>query len=284
MINILYHKDCLDGLGAAYAAYLYYRPLVKREQINLFPVQYGEHLPKIENNQYVVIVDFSYSREVLTELAQRSHQVIVLDHHKTAQEQLQDLVLPDHPMQAVNHVIKFDMTKSGAVLAWEHFFPDQATPELLLYIQDRDLWQWKLPNSREISAALQTYPKTIGYFDWLVNQWTYRKNEIITNGELLLKNQQQIVESLAKRAEITKLWGHEYVPIINSCTLQSELGEQMIKDHPQAKFAAVYFHPTMKERVFSLRSRGDFDVSEIARRYGGGGHAAAAGFKVSNND
>jgi oligoribonuclease NrnB/cAMP/cGMP phosphodiesterase (DHH superfamily) len=282
MINILYHKDCLDGLGAAYAAHRYYRPLT--DKIKLIPVQYGEPLPKIDNNGYVVIVDFSYSREVLIELAQRSHQVIVIDHHKTARKQLEDLEECLAQRYSHDHVIKFDMNKSGAVLTWEHFFPGDEVPELLLYIQDRDLWQWKLPNSREISAALNTVPKDISRIQALIENWSFHKNKLIENGGLLLENQKQIVESLAKRAEITKLWGYDYVPILNSCTFQSELGEQMLKDHPLAKFAAVYFHPTMKERVFSLRSRGDFDVSEIARRYGGGGHAAAAGFKVSNND
>lgn len=31
---------------------------------------------------------------------------------------------------------------------------------------------------------------------------------------------------------------------------------------------------------FSLRSRGDIDVSEIAKKFGGGGHKNAAGFQL----
>ena len=30
---------------------------------------------------------------------------------------------------------------------------------------------------------------------------------------------------------------------------------------------------------YSLRSKGDFDVSELAKRHGGGGHKNAAGFQ-----
>jgi oligoribonuclease NrnB/cAMP/cGMP phosphodiesterase (DHH superfamily) len=254
-VYILYHDSCMDGLAAAYVAHKNYRRLT--DEIELIPVQYQQPLPSIEDNSYVVIVDFSYPKDVLIELAKRS--------------------------QLPNTTIKFDMAKCGAVLAWEHWF-DDPVPELLLYIQDRDLWQWKLPNSREISAGLQAIPKHITRIQGLIENWSFYKNQLITNGMLLLSNQQQVVESLAKRAEVTKFLGYDNIPIINSCTLQSELGEELLKNHPQAKFAVVYFHPKMYERVFSLRSRGNFDVSELARRYGGGSHAAAAGFKVGNTE
>jgi nanoRNase/pAp phosphatase (c-di-AMP/oligoRNAs hydrolase) len=58
-------------------------------------------------------------------------------------------------------------------------------------------------------------------------------------------------------------------------------------DRPRAApFAAAYFDHADGHRVFSLRSRGDFDVGALARQVGvslgfsGGGHKAAAGFRA----
>ena len=60
--------------------------------------------------------------------------------------------------------------------------------------------------------------------------------------------------------------------------LRSEVAAACLKRHPEAKFAAVYYMED-GQKMWSVRSRGDFDVNEIAKQFGGGGHAAAAGFK-----
>ena len=90
----------------------------------------------------VYVLDFSYPRNTVIELW-KNHSLTLLDHHKTAQESLTGL-----PGCLV------DLSKSGAALSWQHFHPDQKMPDLLAYVQDRDLWKFELPNSREISLHL----------------------------------------------------------------------------------------------------------------------------------
>jgi len=46
---------------------------------------------------------------------------------------------------------------------------------------------------------------------------------------------------------------------------------------PEAPFAGYYFD-RKDARQFGFRSHNGFDVSAVCKRYGGGGHAAAAGF------
>ncbi len=58
--------------------------------------------------------------------------------------------------------------------------------------------------------------------------------------------------------------------------MSSEVAGELSEGHP---FAAVYVE-TSTDIIWSLRSRGDFDVSEIAKKFGGGGHKNAAGFTV----
>ncbi len=260
---VLYHKDCLDGIAAAWAAWKYFG-----DKAGYIAVQYGEMFPAIEPSleTEIYIVDFSYPRQTLLDIKPQFKKIQIIDHHKTAKDELQGL---DFAI--------FDMSKSGAVLTWEHFFPNILVPELLLYVQDRDLWAWTLPYSRKISAALQSYPKSIREFNELVNT---DFSILAAMGTNLLRNTQQIVDSLAQKAEINYDYFGTKVPILNSSTLQSELGEKLLQLHPTCPFAAVYFYTDLKTRVWSLRSRqDDFDVSALAKSKGGGGHPGAAGFK-----
>lgn len=128
MTTVLYHANCKDGFGAAWAAYQHFG-----ESAKYIPVQYSEPLPEIEDGDNVFIVDFSYSRDILVPLSERCN-LTVIDHHKTAFEALTGL-----------NFATFDMNRSGAVLTYKHFFPDRTPPDLLFYIQDRDLWLWNLP-------------------------------------------------------------------------------------------------------------------------------------------
>jgi oligoribonuclease NrnB/cAMP/cGMP phosphodiesterase (DHH superfamily) len=75
----------------------------------------------------VYILDFSYDEETLRNLYKKV-EVVVLDHHKTAEKDLKDLSFA-----------KFDMNKSGAMMAWEYFHPEKEVPLMIRYIQDRDL-------------------------------------------------------------------------------------------------------------------------------------------------
>ena len=134
-MKFLYHANCNDGSGAALAAWMRFGD----EGHEYIPVQYGAPPPEIAKGESVCILDFSYSREVLREMAKTANSILVLDHHKTAQEALSE------PFdKELNISTEFDMSKSGAVLTWEKFHPGKPLPELFAYLQDRDLWRFEL--------------------------------------------------------------------------------------------------------------------------------------------
>lgn len=269
---VLHHADCQDGFGSAYAAWT-----VLGDRADYIPVQYGQPIPlgRIPPGADVFILDFSYDRETLVSLAQRSSRVVVLDHHKTAREALDGLTFTGLD-------VTFDMEKSGAVLAWEHFHPGEPLPLLLSYVQDRDLWRWELEYSRAFSAGLSLRPRDFVVWDGLARDLTWDNPEsrkaILHDGGIVLKVQTDHVWSLAANAHWVSIAGHR-VPAVNSPIWQSELGERLCELHPVAPFAAVFVVIGEDEEVWSLRSRGGFDVSAVARTLGGGGHPAAAGFK-----
>jgi oligoribonuclease NrnB/cAMP/cGMP phosphodiesterase (DHH superfamily) len=161
------------------------------------------------------------------------------------------------------------MKKSGAVLAWE-WAHDQPTPWLLDYIQDKDLWTWALPSSREINAAVASHP-----FDFEL--WNgFKQKELEQEGRAILRYEQELVSKLAAQAVLVE-FQETIVPSVQSAVLTSQIGERLSADHP----FCIIWHDRDGRRYYSMRSREDgSDVGAIAASFGGGGHTHAAGFSV----
>ena len=253
---VLYHAHCPDGFGAAWAAW---RRL--GDDADYLPVRHGAPAPEIPTGSSVFLLDFCYRRHVIQEMRERARSLLVIDHHKTAEEELAGL---DCGI--------FDGSQSGAVLAWKHFHPDTPVPELLRYVMDRDLWRHELPDSREVSAALASYPMDFQVWSGL------EPRRLAEEGVSIRRYQARAAGVLADQARLETMAGHR-VPVANAPVLGSEVGEELLKRHPEAPFAAMYFDRGDGVRQWSLRSRPDFDVSEVARRFQNGGHRQAAGFE-----
>lgn len=270
-VVVLYHAACADGFGAAYAAWT-----VLGDDPIYLPVQYGQLPPdEASGSRRLYILDFSYDRETLLGLVGSNDLgVTVIDHHKTAREALDGL---DEP----GLEIRFNLEKSGAVLAWEYFHLSDPVPDLLRFVQDRDLWRWELPLSREASAALGSLPRDFETWDaWRIaldHPGSEAAQRFFQLGVAILDDHRIRVEHLASKAHWVEIAGHR-VPAVNSPIFQSEIGERLCELHPDAPFAAVFSCPDQGSEVWSLRSRGGFDVSSVAKALGGGGHSAAAGF------
>ncbi len=203
--------------------------------------------------------------------------VVVLDHHKTAAEELAgnlSVLLGDPPSSKVPTVI-FDMKYSGARLTWDCFFPGKARPWIVDFVEDRDLWTWKLPQSREISAAIASYPKDFLLWEKWCECGGQHKVDLAREGTAILRYQQQQVEQQVVNAYEIILDGH-HGRCVNATHLISEIAGKLAENRA---FGACFFLRADDKFVYSLRSReGGVDVSEIARVRGGGGHRNAAGF------
>jgi len=260
----IYHGNCADGFGAAWVVR---KSLCGYEDVDFFAGFYGKEPPDVTERE-VIMVDFSYKRPVLLEMAKKAKHILILDHHKTAQADLVDL--PD------NVTCIFDMERSGAMIAWNYFFPNTEPPKLIKHIQDRDLWLFKLEGTREIQATVFSYPYDFEIWDGLMK--TDSDTLIVEGLAIERKHHKDIAELVGVSKRRMTIGGYD-VPVANlPYTLSSDAGHLMGKGEP---FAACYMDdPT--GRTFSLRSAEDgIDVSEIAKKFGGGGHKHAAGFKVA---
>jgi hypothetical protein len=264
MKYVLYHSNCYDGFGAAFAAW----KSLGDDGVKYIPVSYGYPVPDMPDAEHIYIVDFSYSKDVILELVNQGTPVTVIDHHKTAQEALSELI------GAHSHLtIIFDMEKSGALLTWNYFHSDTSAPILIQHISDRDLWQFKMEGSREIHSALVSLPFDFKVWDWL------DVPTLIAEGKACQRFQQSVVDKVVKSSWMGTVDGNQ-VPIVNTSFAWSEVGEALNYKYPDAPFAAS-FTVFGDQIMWSLRSKGDFDVSAVAKKFGGGGHKNAAGFKAA---
>jgi oligoribonuclease NrnB/cAMP/cGMP phosphodiesterase (DHH superfamily) len=255
--HVLYHAECWDGFGARYAA-----QAKLGDAAHYIAVNYKEGPPALPPDAKVAIVDFSYPREQLLDLNSKVAGLVVLDHHEKARQQLEGLPF-----------VVFEQERAGAGLSWAYFHPDQPEPKILQYVEDRDLWKWNLDKSREVSAALGSYPMDFQVWKGL------DVDTLKTEGTAIQRYKQQLVDGVVKRA----VWGNvcEYKVPMTACIpeIRSEVGEALRARYPEAPFAAINYVEGGKKQ-WSLRSQeGGFDVNAVANRFGGGGHKAAAGFR-----
>lgn len=268
----IYHKNCADGFGAAWVVRESYG-----DEVEFYAATHGDNPPEVTDRD-VLIVDFSYSSEKINSMLKSAKSITILDHHKTAQEAIQPLL----DSGSINGV--FDMDRSGAMIAWDFFFPDKEAPQLLKHIQDRDLWKFKLGGTKEIQSYVFAHEYDFDIWDSLVEMAQDpdgHKQMREAGAAITRKHNKDIAELIAVGKRQMVIGGHKVWVVNVPYTMASDACHALCNENPMCPpaFAASYFD-TPKGRGFSLRSVGDFDVSKIAKQYGGGGHMNAAGFSM----
>jgi hypothetical protein len=265
---VLYHADCLDGFGAAWAAWKALGASARYQ-----PVRHGEPPPDLPPGSRIYILDFCYAPELLIAMAAQSEQVVILDHHISAQTAFERYRQTQATLPANLHV-HFDLAHSGCTLAWRHFHPGQPVPPLLAHIEDRDLWRHALPGTREINRALYLrLPLAFEAVEGLSLETLEQE------GAVLLRQLQQSVHGLFQQRHAMTVLGQSGLAVNAPGQFASDLGEALAIE--SGTFGLIYqFHGQRQRWECSLRSRVEFDVAALATRLGGGGHRNAAGFTL----
>jgi oligoribonuclease NrnB/cAMP/cGMP phosphodiesterase (DHH superfamily) len=276
----IWHANCLDGFTSAWAVNKYFKG-----EVDFVAANYGEVPPDVIGRD-VLIVDFSYKRPVLLEMASKANAITVLDHHETARIDLEDLnPLPaewdadDGVFADKGIVTVFDMDRAGAGITWDFLFPKKGRPMLVNYVEDRDLWRFKLIRTREIIASLQSYEMTFDTWEDFAKMIDDKDAimSVAAEGHALLRKQNKEIAGMIERSRRMMRIGGYTVPVANLSIHISEAAHVLCENQP---FAGAYYDGK-DVRHFSLRSRtGGVDVANIAASYGGGGHVHASGFKM----
>lgn len=308
----IYHGNCADGFTSAWAVWK-----TLGDNCEYVPGVYGNEPPDVTGRD-VIMVDFSYKRPVLEGMAKVARSMLVLDHHKTAEADLSgfgdDLARYSGPLGWERHLGNvaqaemenatgihgwgsifrlFDMERSGAGLTWDFFHAGVPRPRLVNYVEDRDLWRFELNFSREIAANIFSYDYTFENWERLALELDAPMGvtSLGLEGRAIERKHHKDVAELVRGNRREMIIGGHWVPVANlPYTLTSDAGHLMCQPYASPNlqgemvtppFAACYWD-TADGRVFSLRSVGDFDVSEIAKKYGGGGHKNASGFRLAH--
>ena len=310
-VTVLYHADCPDGFGAAYAAWLRFG-----DQAAYRPMHHGEPWEIAEISGHAVyILDFSFPPARLEAMAALAESIVQIDHHASARQPWASRLTkaPDghesfaHPSLPLTVI--FDLEKSGARMAWEYFHPAQPVPLIVRHIEDTDLWRFALPGTRAFSRALRLRPFEFAIWDELVrrmaNADTADYKAFLAEGEAIERFFQIEIARLAQSPLImpARLRGEPLDPLqarrhglpaisdgertwraidglaINASALfASELANRLAEQ--SGSFGLIWQLGADGEAKVSLRAAGKVDVAEIATRYGGGGHPNAAGFRL----
>lgn len=267
---VIYHGNCADGFSAAWCFWRKYGT-----GADYVAGVYQQPPPDVAGRD-VYLVDFSYKAPVVADMLRAAGNVTLIDHHKTALDDLEHLRAGDYDHRALQWFC--DLNRSGATLAWDFLFPGEDRPLLLGHVEDRDLWRFKLAGTREIQALVFSHEYTFETWDRLMSADQVELLKMTAAGAAIERKHHKDVAELVKVCQRRMVIANYSVPVASlPYTLVSDAAHLMAQGEP---FAACYWD-TEEGRVFGLRAADDgVDVSEIAKEYGGGGHAKSAGFKV----
>lgn len=283
----IYHANCDDGFGSALAAKMKWPHLTFR------PFNYGWNIfdrdSELMRDKNVLICDFSFPEAQLRAIPAAS--IVLLDHHKTAEEHLVNiprigLVSPSSIPELIEEngsiLAHFDMEKSGAMLTWDFCYPDLPPPEMFRYLQDRDLWKFEFKETRPFSLYLRSFEYDFDIWAIILTQMNDQEDSarIMDHARMIERFYNRRISDICS----TKVWkkiGTFEVPIV-FCpyAFASDAAHELLQQEPTAPFAAAVVD-AYGGRSYSLRSTDDReDVAKIAEQFGGGGHRNAAGFRT----
>lgn len=264
---VLYHAGCPDGFGAAFAAW---KALGDDRCIYRGSHTDAKTLPDVRGKT-VVLLDFCYPSSTVQRLLQEARGLLVIDHHQSTLDDLVDI--PDYCKL-------IDTTCSACILAWRFFHgPHVLAPPLLLYLQDRDLWQWKLRHSQEICAGLDTYDSTFQQWDRLCTSAALPHLRAL--GQPILRYRQRILTTLGARS--LQAVFHGFVcRVVNAPggELTSYLGQHLMDTYKVSLTLLWHIDHASQQLKLSLRSTAPVNTLDLVRRYGGGGHPQASALSI----
>lgn len=275
----IYHGGCDDGFAAAWSV-----RAALGDAVEFYPGVYQQPPPDVAGRD-VIMVDFSYKRPVIEAMARAAKSILILDHHQTAMDDLAGFPAPPllewdadalrgwQPNGGV--YARFDMHRSGAAMAWDHYHL-APRPRFIEYVQDRDLWRRELDGSDDFTIALRSYPQIFEVWDKLAADGV---DALRAEGRAINRYYRLRVEEFKRASYVASLGGH-LARIANAPYFAaSEVAGDLCSDG--VDFGACYFEIGANRYQYSLRSHGPFDVSAVAKQFGGGGHLNAAGFTTT---
>jgi len=268
---VLYHgRGCPDGFAAALAAWLYYEGKAEFLGLDHGDIKTVDDLPSL-HGRAVYILDFSFSPTIMQGIDERAAKLVMLDHHKSAAEKLTGFVCRCG-------VVHFDMHKAGSRLAWEFFQPARPIPDLVRFIEDRDIWVWQYPESAGFLAALDMERFDFVHWAEMASFNAAQLGAFMARGQAMDEKFSKLAADIAEGAQPLTFNGQHGLMVNAPGMFHSLVGD--ILSRQSGTFALMWSAGKGGVVKAGLRSQRDFDCIGLAESMGGGGHAQACGFKM----
>ncbi|OGA95901.1 MAG: phosphoesterase [Burkholderiales bacterium RIFCSPHIGHO2_12_FULL_61_11] len=268
---VIYHgRNCPDGFAAALAAWLYYKGKAEFLGLEHGDISSVEELPAL-SGRAVYILDFAFSPELLRGIEARAAKLVLLDHHKSAAEKLTGFACRCG-------VVHFDMHKSGARLAWDFFQSATPLPDLVRFVEDRDLWVWRYPESAGFLAALDMEAFDFSRWAEIASFSPAQLTAFMARGQAMDEKFSKLAADIAEDAQSLTFNGQHGLMVNAPGVFHSLIGNLLSQQ--SGTFALMWVAAKGGVVKVGLRSQRSFDCIALAESMGGGGHAQACGFKM----
>lgn len=263
-VVIVYHANCPDGFGGAYAAWKRFG-----DTAEYHPLSYNDPVPDIFSGARVYFIDFCYTKDIMDRIRGAATELVVLDHHKGSKDVVESI--PGHV---------YDDTRSGATIAWTYFHPDRSVPVLLKYVEDGDLYRFGRVDARALLAYVYNEPFTFPAWEHLEKSMedARARMRMAERGRIYEAYKESILVKLVEGASLVSFEGHTCLLSPTLRIFTSDLGNRLAKKQPPLSLLLSAREDGLR---VSLRGDGTVDVAEIARTYGGNGHPNSAAFSLS---
>lgn len=286
----IYHSKDLDGYASAAIVKHWHRTHnvygMPQDVIDFMGYDYGQPIPNTSEYDKVIMCDISLPKEIMADIP--LSKLIWIDHHVSAIRDSE--MFPYFDSFGIRAEILDDGSceKIGACeLAWKYLFPDQIMPETIKLLSEYDSWRnsdvkrWNeqiMPfqyGMRLVCNSLESFPMDI--FNMPDDVFVV---ETIINGDVVLKYQNQQNENSCKFCAFEIEFEGLRAICLNSGGANSQLFSSVYDESKHD--IMIPFVYTGKHWTYSIYStKSNIDCSVLAKKYGGGGHAAAAGFKTN---
>lgn len=250
----------------------------------LFPFNYGMEIPwdKIDGETVVVMVDISAPMDDMERIYQQSKNFVWIDHHKSAIQEYNDRGLVFEGAQEIG--------LAACELTWGYFFAGENLPPAVSLLGRYDVWEHDgedvLPFQYGARLEIEG-PESDVWIDLLDNYQKpghsvghdFRLSDLVNKGRTILRYQESNDAIYARaRAFETEIHGHKAL-VCNVALVNSRFFDSIVDPSRHEVLSMFCLTPRGNWKV-SLRSvpGSGVDVSEIAKRRGGGGHKDAASF------
>uniref|UniRef100_A0A0D9XPG0 DHHA1 domain-containing protein n=1 Tax=Leersia perrieri TaxID=77586 RepID=A0A0D9XPG0_9ORYZ len=300
----LYHYPTFAGAYAALAAHLFHRRL--RRRLLLLPFSSVEpfRVGDFEDGgfQKCYLLDFIGPKNFALELSRFIPRVIAFDHRQSTLARI-----PHLGHCPSNLELNIDTTKSSAQATFDYFtrklagtksdsdmrenLLDQEDEErvfnVLKYIEDADLRQWQLPNSKEFQTALSDERAKL---NCITNPLLLQLDvcNLLSRVKSLARDRLEAAGRLIDRPFKVQLGRGLYGECLairadGNSKLSHEIGLELSQRSAAAglrPIGAVVFMQRGLLKVCLRTTDNTIDTAEIAKAYGGGGKPNSSSFAL----